>query len=89
MRFGKQVIGLALAVAVLSAGPVLGVGYECHFVNGPSGVTSTEKAKKPVSVVEALKEASFIEKVPGCLDRVADTVKALLGQFGVAQNNTP
>lgn len=90
MKFCKQVIGMVLTVAVLSGGPVFGVGYERHIVNGPTGATtSPENGKRTVSVADALKEASFIEKVPGCLDRMADMVKGLLGQFGLVQNNTP
>ncbi len=89
MRFGKQVIGMALIIAVLSAGFALAVGYERHVTNGPSDVTSTGPVKKQLSVADALMEASFIEKFPACLDSVAGVIKGLLGQFGLVQNDTP
>ena len=89
MRFAKQVIGIALIVFLLTTTAALAVGYERRQVNGPSDVTSTEKAKTPQSVVNAVREASFIDKFPACLDSVAGIVKDLLGQFGLVQSNTP
>ncbi|MEW6532610.1 MAG: hypothetical protein AB1473_17400 [Thermodesulfobacteriota bacterium] len=75
-----KVVGLVALVIVFAAGSVTAAGYERIQVNDNG---SKGPVKPAPSLAAALKEASFIDKVPKAIEDTLACVKDLLGQFGV------
>lgn len=89
MRFLRRTLAVAVIAFFLATGTALAVGYNKYEVDDSSQVNYAAKAKKPSSLPEALKEASFIDKCPAVLDGIASFVKEILGQFGIVQSQDP
>jgi hypothetical protein len=86
MRYGTKVVAIGILIVLVAVGGALAVGYERYNAEGtPDGQIKANATASP-DVFTAVKQATFVEKVPAVLDDVAVFIKDFLAQFGLSDN---
>jgi len=83
MTFRVAIFTLALLFILTASHSVYAVGYERYEVNGAQETQSKAKSDGAEGLAQAVKQATFVEKVPAVLDQVAFFVRDVLAQFGL------
>lgn len=83
MKFSIVVLAVALVFLVAVHSDVYAVGYERYEVNGGREQQVKSTASNGKGLYKAVKDATFVDKVPAVLDEVAFFVRDILGQFGL------
>jgi len=87
MRYGTKVVAIGILIVLVAVGGALAVGYERY--NAEEGTSNGQvkvNATASPDVFTAVKQATFVEKVPAVLDEVAAFIKDFLAQFGLTEN---
>lgn len=83
MKFSATILAIALVFLVAVQSNVYAVGYERYEVNGSEEKQAKSTASSGKELYKAVKEATFVEKVPVVIDEVAFFIRDILGQFGL------
>jgi len=86
MRYGTKVVAIGILIVLVAVGGALAVGYERYNAEGTSDGQIKANATASPDVFTAVKQATFVEKVPAVLDEVAAFIKDFLAQFGLTEN---
>jgi hypothetical protein len=89
MKSSFRVCVFLLLATVISAGTVFAVGYERVSLPDTPPAKVQNSMGSDLRGWEAVKKASFVEKIPGVIDDVAMLVKDVLGQFGLIEKKAP
>lgn len=88
MRYVMKTIAIGILFLFLTSGPVLAVGMEKYDVSGAPDTANKVVENGNANVYGALRQASFVERVPAVIDEIAFFVKDILGQFGLAESKS-
>lgn len=86
MRSVIRTLTVGIFILLIASGLALAVGVEKYDASGVPDAANKVEENGSKNVYGALKQVSFVDRVPAVIDEIAFFVKDILGQFGLVDS---